>query len=457
MGGDLVRLRSSTPGESGPPDLLRLHAVRRVAGSSSPRIIERMTERFGELSTEELVALVERVFAPQAEDRGLGILVDLPREGVADRAGWRERRAMALSWWQRLRGARDGLGLDVALFWFAASGGNNADLPERAWPAVLGAEVPAAADDLDPSDSVPMAEIVSGFDLFLAPTEFSATAPLKVAAREHGFRAATMPGFSRSMVPALRLDYVEVDRRCRVLKGLLDRAERAELVFGLADGDGEGDEAGSGARCELTLDLRHRQAHASGGLLRQPGTAGNLPSGETYIVPYEGEIEGEPSRSAGRLPVQLPDADSDREADALPAPGEVVIYRVEGNRAVGVEEGGPTARREAERLAREPAYGNLAELGLGILADFRLEPIGSVLLDEKLGLHIAFGRSDHFGGIVGPSDFSSPSQVVHIDRVYLPVLQPAVTVERVDLVMDDGTTVELMRDGRYRIDFDRAP
>jgi hypothetical protein len=417
-----------------------------------------MVDRSDDLSTEELVALVERVFAPREGDRALGILVDLPREGVADRAGWRERRGMALSWFERLRGARDGLGLDVELFWFPASGGNNADLPERAWRAVPGAEAPAEAEELGEAESVPMEDVFAGFDLFLAPTEFSATAPLKVAARAHGFRAATMPGFSRAMVPALRLDYVEVDRRCRVLEGLLDRAVRAELVFRLAGSAADESPGSDGARCELTLDLRHRQAHASGGLLREPGTAGNLPSGEAYIVPYEGEGEraGEPSRSAGRLPVQLPDTKGDagdRESDVLPSPGEVVIYRIEGNRAVGVEEGGPTAKREAERLAREPAYGNLAELGLGVLADFHLEPIGSVLLDEKLGLHIAFGRSDHFGGIVGPGDFSAPSEVVHIDRVYLPALQPAVTVERVDLVLDDGATVELMRGGRYRVDF----
>ncbi len=397
-----------------------------------------------------MVALVERVFAPRPGDRALAILVDLPREGMPDRDGWRERRAMALSWWQRLRDERERLGVDVDLVWFPASAGNNADLPERAWRAVPGADAPATVEALDPAASVPMAEVFAGVDLFLAPTELSATAPLKVAARTYGFRAATMPGFSRAMVPALRLDYVEVDRRCRQLEGLLDRAERADLLFRLS----------GGARCELTLDLRHRQAHASGGLLREPGTAGNLPSGETYIVPYEGERDGEPSRSAGRLPVQLPDlapGAGERESDTLPGAGEggeVVIYRIEGNRAVAVEEGGATARREAERLAREPAYGNLAELGLGILAAYGLAPVGSVLLDEKLGLHIAFGRSDHFGGIVGPGDFSAPSEVVHIDRVYLPALQPAVTAERVDLVMDDGSTVELMQDGEYRIELD---
>jgi leucyl aminopeptidase (aminopeptidase T) len=254
-----------------------------------------------------------------------------------------------------------------------------------------------------------------------------------------------MPGFSPEMVPALRLDYREVDRRCRLLKDLLDKAQRAELVFLVG-----------GEWCELSLDLRHRQAHASGGLLPEPGTAGNLPSGETYIVPYEGEREGVPSRSEGRLPVQLPPPSrTDRfEGETSGVGGEVVTYRIRGNRAVGVEPNGPVAAREAERLEREPAYGNLAELGLGVLADFGLEPIGSVLLDEKLGLHIAFGRSDHFGGSVGPEDFSSPSAVVHIDRVYLPATQPEVVVEEVNLVMEDGSSVPLMRDGRYVIDFD---
>ena len=42
-----------------------------------------------------------------------------------------------------------------------------------------------------------------------------------------------------------------------------------------------------------------------GGLLLEPGTAGNLPSGETYIVPYEGEIDGDPTASRGQMPVTV--------------------------------------------------------------------------------------------------------------------------------------------------------
>ncbi len=109
---------------------------------------------------------------------------------------------------------------------------------------------------------------------------------------------------------------------------------------------------------------------------------------------------------------------------------------------------GPQALIEAKHLAEDPAYGNLAELGLGVLDEFGVEPIGQTLLDEKLGLHIAFGRSDHFGGSVGPADFKSPDTVVHIDRVYVPAIQPRVRVPKVDLRFGDELK-PLMRDFKY--------
>jgi len=95
----------------------------------------------------------------------------------------------------------------------------------------------------------------------------------------------------------------------------------------------------------------------------------------------------------------------------------------------------------------------MAELGLGVLADFGIEPSGSVLLDEKLGLHIAFGRSDHFGGQVGAAQFSKPEAVVHIDRVYIPKLQPRVVVKSAVLKMEDGSDLVLMQNGEYVINF----
>lgn len=376
------------------------------------------------LSAKELEALVARVFVPTDEDGLLGILVDLPDERVPDDDEWRERRETAASWARLLAERADATGYDTHLLLYRNVGTNNGDLPDRCWIHHHG-PVPGHAGELDPEWAMPMSEILDTHSMLLAPTRFSATAPLKVAARSHPLRAATMPGFTAAMIPALRLDYAEVNRRVDVLKALLDRATGADLVFRHPGGEDR-----------LHLDLRHRSAHASGGLLPHRGTAGNLPSGEAYIVPYEGERPGDPSRSEGVLPVQF-------------SKREVVRYRIAENRAVEVLTDGPESAREADLIAREPAYANLAELGLGVLAAFGVKPIGVVLLDEKLGLHVAFGRSEHFGGRVGPGDFSSPGAVVHIDRVYVPESQPDVVAARVDLHLDDGTTVELMRDGHF--------
>ena len=79
-----------------------------------------------------------------------------------------------------------------------------------------------------------------------------------------------------------------------------------------------------------------------------------------------------------------------------------------------------------------------------------------VTLDEKLGLHLAFGRSEHFGGQVGPDRFSRPAAVIHQDHVYLPQLQPRIAVGCATLHMADGSRNVIMESGRYRIDFEAS-
>lgn len=376
------------------------------------------------LNADELLALVERVFAPTAGERSLAILVDLPDEILPDNDDWRQRRQLAAGWALELERA-EGTDLEVALYGYRNARANNADLPAIAWRLAAG-EAPDSTEVLADRPPVPFDEVLSRHALALAPTELSATAPLKMMARRLGFRAATMPGFSSAMVPALRLDYTEVNRQVWRLKELLDEATAADLLFVVDDN----------AEHRLHLDLRHRTAHASGGLLPERGTAGNLPSGEAYIVPYEGELKDDPTASSGILPVQLGD--------------EVVLFRIDGNRAREILSHGPASEREAQLLAAEPARGNVAELGLGVLSGFGVRPVGEVLLDEKLGLHVAFGRSEHFGGQVGPTDFSSPEAVIHQDHVYIEALQPRVLLAEATLLLPSGRLL-LMRNGRYEI------
>jgi hypothetical protein len=112
---------------------------------------------------------------------------------------------------------------------------------------------------------------------------------------------------------------------------------------------------------------------------------------------------------------------------------------------------GPAFERERAALASEPAYGNIAELGHGILGDFGCTAVGNLLMDEKLGLHVAFGRSDHFGGAVSPAMFHDPRRVVHIDRVYVASLQPDIVVEEAILYYPDGREERIMREGAWCI------
>jgi hypothetical protein len=375
------------------------------------------------LKRDELLRLIDLVFRPGPADASLALMVDLPDERLPDNPEWRLRREMVAGWHRELTEGGDRPGSPQArLVLYRNVRSNNADLPAEAWIHPHG-PLPARADDAA-GPAVPMSGVFAENRILIAATELSATAPLKIAARKFNFRAATMPGFLPDMIPALRLDYEEIHRRCAALKARLDSAEGARILFRAPDRE-----------CRLHLDLRHRAATASGGLIREPGMAANLPSGETFIVPYEGEIPGDPSGTSGVLPLELE--------------GEMMFLEIDQNRVRRIEGAGPVAAAERAAMTAEPAYSNLAELGLGILSAFGIRPVGSLLLDEKLGLHIAFGRSDHFGGQVGAKDFSSPDKVVHIDRVYLPEVQPSILVPSVDLEMPGDALVPLMRDGEY--------
>jgi hypothetical protein len=378
------------------------------------------------LSPGDLIKLVKAVFPRRPGDRNLALLVDAPRSAGSDSPAWRIRRGLAGEWARALEAGKAGLEMEsIRLLAYPDVGSNNADLPETVYAG--NPPVPATAGELaDWGEERPLQDVFRDTQIILAPTQYSTTAPLKVAARAFGFRAATMPGFSPDMIPALRIDYNEVFRRVLLIKGLLDRAVTARVDFHIDDRD----------RPDMVFDLRHRRAHASTGRFPDPGTAGNLPSGEAYIVPYEGEA-GEPSRTRGTLPVQVGE--------------EILLFEIEENRARRVSGDGEAAAGERARLAREPAYGNMAELGFGVLADFGIRPIGQILLDEKLGFHVAFGRSEHFGGQVGPRDFSRPEAVVHLDRIYIPAVQPRIHVASIRLEFPDGDILEVMAEGRYLV------
>jgi hypothetical protein len=379
------------------------------------------------LSPQELLNLIKTVFSIQNNDKNLSIIVDVPDKVLPDLDQWKQRREMANEWYQILNENKNSINIqNVSLFYYQNVHNNNADLPKNCF--ILNKSFDELTFEILEKKGKPynFIEKLSQQQIILAPTQLSATAPLKVLAKKYNFRAATMPGFSSEMIPALRLDWSEINKRVNHVKELLDRTPSAQIEFLIDNKES----------CELQLDLRFRQGHASSGLFPKPGVAGNLPSGESYIVPYEGE-KSEPSKSQGIMPVQLGN--------------EIVKYRIKNNKAIEVVSQGEKSEEEKEKISLEPAYGNLAELGFGVLEPFGIKPIGSILLDEKLGLHIAFGRSDHFGGAVGVKDFKKPENVVHIDRIYIKETQPRIKIKYVKLIDENSDSTEIIKDNKYTI------
>jgi hypothetical protein len=346
------------------------------------------------------------VFEPEPGEV-VTVACDLPTPTAPDRPAWVERRAMAEEW----RSALEQLGrrLDFTtnpLLTYPATGGNNADLPEC---GVLG---------LTP---VRLDETLQATTLALFLTEFSATAPLdRFSRRNDDFRAASMPGAEKRMErTALSADYREVARRCHVIADLVRGASALDVSFS------------TGHACRF--DLRFRTPEVDDGSLprHKPGDRViNLPSGETFVVPYEGERDGVASATAGEIPVRAGD--------------ELVVFTVVANRIVKVEGGGEAAKRYRELFAADPARANVAEVAFG--CNEWAEVTGNVLEDEKAGFHWAYGRSDHLGGTVSPAAFVAPRTVLHQDIVY--ARGNPIQVAEAALVRPEGTVV-VLRDGRY--------
>lgn len=357
----------------------------------------------------DLEKLLVDVFDPQPGE-AITVMVDLPHGDIPDNPDWRERRRMAEEWREAFARLGSGSGFDVGpMLSYPATGANNADLP---------------ATGLLEGEEVPLEETLLKSTLVVAMTEYSPTAPLSnLADRKEDFRAASMPGVLKRMEEtALAANYSEVANRCQVIAEAMDGAQLADVIFS------------TGHRC--WFDLRFREPEVDDGFLprfKQGDRIINLPSGETFEVPYEGEREDVPSWTAGAIPV-IED-------------GELVVFHISGNNVEIVEGEGPVAERYAEHFGEDPARANIAEVAFGV--NDMAAVTGNVLEDEKAGFHWAFGRSDHLGGIWGVDHFRSADTVVHQDIVY--ASGNPIQVQRAVLIHPDGRVITVIENGEYVI------
>jgi Thermophilic metalloprotease (M29) len=149
------------------------------------------------------------------------------------------------------------------------------------------------------------------------------------------------------------------------------------------------------AGTDVTLDVRDAPWLADG-LPLEPGGLMNCPYGEVFAVPRSAE---------GRV---VADVTVPFVADGPLAEPVALMFR--RGRVFEIE-GGAEAERLRKLVAEAGAGADeVAEIGIGLNAT--LEPIGHVLIDEKVAgtAHVAIGSTIHIGG-------TRPSEI-HVDCVF---------------------------------------
>lgn len=253
--------------------------------------------------------------------------------------------------------------IGLALFSCARGMGNDAILIEIVPRGINGEEPPA-----------PVAEMMKQMDVVFCPTSKSLThTNARRAAKALGVRIATLPGINEEIfVRCMNADYNRIAELTNRLCSLLDDCAVVRVT--------------STAGTDLTMPKKGRKAIASHGVFRSKGEGGNLPTGEAYLAPLEGQ-------SNGTVVV-------DGSFAGIGKLEEPVTIRVRDGQAAEISGGAQAHELERMLDLYAPASRNLAEFGIG--TNERAIVSGAILEDEKIlgTIHIAFGDNVSMGGTV---------------------------------------------------------
>ncbi|WP_233191770.1 MULTISPECIES: aminopeptidase [unclassified Sporosarcina] len=219
------------------------------------------------------------------------------------------------------------------------------------------------------------------YDLVFCLTKHSLTHTVaRKNANTHGISVITMPGITEDMFlnGAMSADYSRVEKETL---SMTDKLTDAHTVI-----------IETGAAHELVIPVNGRNGVPSTGVFRGKAASGNLPSGEAYIAPLEGEAEGTIEINGSISGIGL-----------VPKP---IVLTIEKGRLIDAS--GQDGKKLLELLGDgDGRY--LCELGIGTNHAARLT--GNILEDEKAyeTIHVAFGSNHTFGGKIKTN--------VHIDCV----------------------------------------
>ena len=219
-----------------------------------------------------------------------------------------------------------------------------------------------------------VAELMTKVDVVLCPTSKSLThTDSRRAASEKGVRIATLPGVTEEiMVRCMNADYRAIaDRTFRLCREM----EKTETVRVTAP-----------AGTDIRMPIKGRTAHASSGLFREKGLWGNLPTGESYLAPIEGQSQGVvvvDGSMAGVGMIRTP-----------------ITIKVTDGYATEIAGGAEADRLKALLEPHGKDARTVAEFGIG--TNDKAILTGLIIEDEKVmgTIHIAFGDNKSMGGSV---------------------------------------------------------
>ena len=219
-----------------------------------------------------------------------------------------------------------------------------------------------------------IAELMKMMDVVLCPTSKSLThTDSRRAASEKGTRVATLPGVTEEiMVRCMNADYNQIAARTF---RLCDEMEKTFVVRVTAPGG-----------TNITMPIKGRKAHASSGLFREKGLWGNLPTGESYLAPVEGQSQGIVVVDGSMAGVGM-----------IHAP---IRITVKDGYATDIAGGDEAARLLALLEPHGKDARTVAEFGIG--TNDKAILTGLIIEDEKVmgTIHIAFGDNKSMGGSV---------------------------------------------------------
>lgn len=306
---------------------------------------------------------------------------------------------------------------------FPSTPASGAEPPLALWQAVFGEALieqleitglmgPLLAKSIDP-DGLERARgvvaagnaAVANIIIALANNSTSHTNFRKLACHA-GARFASLPHFDPEMFgTSMTVDWPALAERTATLVAAVNRAAWVYV------------ECPNGTVMHICKKGRH--AEGDDGLLTADGAFGNLPAGEAYLAPLEGESHGTMVIEWG------PTAKLERPLTLTVADGRVV--RIDGD--------DPLKQRLEAKFAENPNCRNLAELGIG--TNDKASRPDNVLEAEKImgTIHLALGDNTGFGGTV-----AAP---FHEDYVFY---QPTVT-----LVLPDDSQEIILDNGRLQL------